>query len=151
MAKRRILIAKAGLDGHDRGAKYIVHLLRDAGYEVLYTGIRRSPEQIVAMAIDNNVDAIGVSLLSGAHRVLLGRVIDLLEGAGAESILVVAGGTIHESDVPYLKQIGVKAIFTPGTSAESILTKIDHILLIEKPQPLATAEANRDDRVASGA
>ena len=84
MAKGRILIAKAGLDGHDRGAKYIVHLLRDAGYDVFYTGIRRSPEQIVAMAIEKNVDAIGVSLLSGAHRVLFKRVIDLLKEKGAE-------------------------------------------------------------------
>ena len=83
MAIRRILIAKAGLDGHDRGAKYIVHLLRDAGYDVFYTGIRRSPEQIVAAAIEKNVDAIGVSLLSGAHKVLLKRVVDLLNEKGA--------------------------------------------------------------------
>ncbi len=80
MAERRILIAKAGLDGHDRGAKFIVHFLRDSGYEVFYTGIRRSPEQIVAMAIEKKVDAIGLSLLSGAHRILFKRVIDLLSG-----------------------------------------------------------------------
>lgn len=122
---RRILIGKPGLDGHDRGARYIVRLLRDAGYEVLYTGIRRSPEQIVSTAIAEHVDAIGLSLLSGAHRVLFKRVIDLLEERGAEDILVFGGGTIHEDDIPYLSEIGVKAIFTPGTSAETILTTIE--------------------------
>ena len=127
MAEGRILIAKAGLDGHDRGAKYIVHLLRDAGYEVLYTGIRRSPEQIVAMAIDKDVDAIGLSLLSGAHRVLFKRVIDLLKEKGAKDVLVVGGGTIHESDIPYLKEIGVKAIFTPGASSASILSTVERL------------------------
>ncbi len=114
MAGQRILIAKAGLDGHDRGAKYVVHLLRDAGYDVLYTGIRRSPEQVVAIAIDKGVDAIGVSLLSGAHKVLLKRLIDLLNEQGARGHPGHGGGTIHETDIPYLKEIGVKAIFTPG-------------------------------------
>ena len=128
MAKRRILIAKAGLDGHDRGAKYIVHLLRDAGYDVLYTGIRRSPDQIVAMALDNDVDAIGVSVLSGAHRVLFKQVIDLLKEKGAAHVVVLGGGTIHESDVPYLKEIGVKAIFTPGASSASILSTLERLL-----------------------
>lgn len=142
MYKRRILIAKAGLDGHDRGAKYIVHMLRDAGYDVLYTGIRRSPEQIVATAIGNNVDAIGVSLLSGAHRVLLARVLELLKEKRAGNIVVVAGGTIHESDLPYLKQIGVKAIFTPGTSSASILDAFDRLFSgVQSPEVLSHGEA----------
>ncbi len=128
MAKGRILIGKPGLDGHDRGAKYIVQLLRDAGYEVLYTGIRRSPEEIVNMAIEANVDAIGLSVMSGAHKVHFKRVIDLLAERGAESILVFGGGLIHPDDFAYMSGIGVKAIFTPGASADSILTSIERML-----------------------
>ncbi len=128
MGKGRILIGKPGLDGHDRGARYIVRLLRDAGYEVVYTGIRRSPEQIVATAIREHVDAIGLSSLSGAHKVLFQRVIDLLKASGAPGIIVFGGGLIHPSDVEYLKQIGVKAIFTPGARAESILEAIDKLM-----------------------
>src|SRR5512136_733249 len=97
--KARILIAKPGLDGHDRGAKYVAHILRDAGFEVIYTGIRRSPEQIVEAAIQEDVAAIGLSLLSGAHNVLFKRVIDLLREKGAADILVFGGGTIPPDDV----------------------------------------------------
>ena len=136
MAKARILIGKPGLDGHDRGAKYVAHLLRDAGYEVVYTGIRRSPEQIVAAAIQEDVQAIGLSLLSGAHNVLFKRVIDLLAERDAADIVVFGGGTIPEKDVASLLSIGVKAIFTPGTSAETIVTTLDALLL---PGPDGTA------------
>jgi methylmalonyl-CoA mutase, C-terminal domain len=128
MAKGRILIGKAGLDGHDRGAKFVTRLLRDAGYEVIYTGIRRSPEQIVTAAIQEDVDAIGLSLLSGAHNVLFQRVIDLLREKQADDILVFGGGTIFEKDIPHLKEIGVREIFTPGTSADEILSTIDRLL-----------------------
>ncbi len=128
MAKGRILIGKPGLDGHDRGAKYIVQLLRDAGYEVFYTGIRRSPEEIVSKAIEENVDAIGLSVMSGAHKVHFKRVIDLLAERGAENILVFGGGLIHPDDFPYLTEIGVKAIFTPGAAADSVLTVIERML-----------------------
>ena len=127
MAKGRILIGKPGLDGHDRGAKYVARLLRDAGYEVIYTGIRKSPEQIVAAAIQEDVDAIGLSLLSGAHNVLFQRVIDLLHEQGAGEILVFGGGTIPESAAAHLKELGVKAVFTPGTSAAEIRSTVDRM------------------------
>jgi methylmalonyl-CoA mutase C-terminal domain/subunit len=116
----RILIGKPGLDGHDRGAKYVAHILRDAGFEVIYTGIRRSPEQIVEAAIQEDVAAIGLSLLSGAHNTLFKRVMDLLREKGAADIIVFGGGTIPPDDVQYLKEIGVRAIFTPGASARTI-------------------------------
>ncbi len=128
MAKGRILIGKPGLDGHDRGAKYIVQLLRNAGYEVFYTGIRRSPEEIVSMAIEENVDAIGLSVMSGAHKVHFKRVIDLLAERGEQNILVFGGGLIHPDDFPYLTSIGVKAIFTPGAPADSVLTVVERML-----------------------
>ena len=114
MANGRILIGKPGLDGHDRGAKYIVQVLAQAGYEVLYTGIRRSPEQIVDVAIQQNVDAIGLSVMSGGHRVQFKRVLDLLKERGADGIVVFGGGLIHPDDFPYLSKIGAKEIFTPA-------------------------------------
>lgn len=126
--RARILIGKPGLDGHDRGAKYIVHILRDAGYEVIYTGIRRSPEQIVEAAIQEDVAAIGLSLLSGAHNELFKRVIDLLEARGADDILVFGGGIIPASDIPGLLEIGMSAVFTPGSSAKEITATIDRLL-----------------------
>ncbi len=128
MAKGRILIGKPGLDGHDRGARFVARLLRNSGYEVIYTGIRRSPEEIVEAAIQENVDAIGLSVLSGAHRVLFRRVIDGLAERGAGDILVFGGGTIPEEDFPFLKGIGVRAIFTPGASARSILATVEEML-----------------------
>jgi methylmalonyl-CoA mutase, C-terminal domain len=128
MARGRILIGKPGLDGHDRGARYVARLLRDAGYEVIYTGIRRSPEQIVDAAIRGRVDAVGLSLLSGAHRVLFKRVIDGLAERGAGDILVFGGGAIPQDDIPYLEELGARAIFTPGASAESILATVDRLL-----------------------
>jgi methylmalonyl-CoA mutase, C-terminal domain len=126
--KPRILIGKPGLDGHDRGAKYVAQILRDAGYEVIYSGIRRSPEQLVAAAIQEDVAAIGLSLLSGAHNVLFRRVLDLLKEEGAEDILVFGGGVIPAQDVPALLEMGAAAIFTPGTPAREIVEKLDSLL-----------------------
>ena len=113
--KIRVLIAKPGLGGHDRGAKVVARALRDAGFEVIYTGLRQSPEQIVAAAIAEDVDAVGLSLLSGAHNYLFPRVIELLREQGADDILVFGGGVIPEEDIPGLKQAGVAEVFTPGT------------------------------------
>jgi methylmalonyl-CoA mutase, C-terminal domain len=126
--KPRVLIAKPGLDGHDRGAKYVAHILRDAGFEVIYTGIRRSPEQIVTAAVQEDVAAIGMSLLSGAHLVLFRRVLDLLREQGAEDILVFGGGTIPPQDVAPLKEMGVAAVFTPGTPAKVIVETLNGLL-----------------------
>lgn len=137
MSRARILIGKPGLDGHDRGAKYVAHVLRDAGYEVVYTGIRRSPEQIVAAAIQEDVRAIGLSLLSGAHNVLFKRVLDLLREKDASDIIVFGGGTIPQKDVPGLEAMGVKAIFTPGTPADTIVSTIQ-CLLDAQPAPAST-------------
>ena len=127
-SRARILIGKPGLDGHDRGAKYIVHILRDAGYEVVYTGIRRSPEQIVEAALQEDVAAIGLSLLSGAHNELFKRVIDLLKARGAEDILVFGGGIIPAGDIPGLLDMGMSAVFTPGASAKEITAAIGRLL-----------------------
>lgn len=127
-AKPRVLIAKPGLDGHDRGAKYVAHILRDAGYEVIYTGIRRSPEQIVDAAIQEDAAAIGLSLLSGAHNVLFKRVVELLQEKGAEDILVFGGGVIPPQDIPGLQEMGVAAVFTPGTPARTIVETLNELL-----------------------
>lgn len=128
-SRPRIMIGKPGLDGHDRGAKYIAQILRDAGYEVIYTGIRRSPEQIVDAAIQEDVAAIGLSLLSGAHNVLFKRVIDLLRERGAGDILVFGGGTIPPKDIPGLLAMGVTAVFTPGTPAKVIVEAFNNKLM----------------------
>lgn len=119
--KVRILIAKPGLDGHDRGAKVIARGLRDAGFEVVYTGLHQTPEQIVATAIQEDVDGIGLSILSGAHDYLFPRVLELLKEKGAEEIVVFGGGIIPEEDIPPLLQAGVKAVFTPGTRIEEVV------------------------------
>ncbi|MBW6515267.1 MAG: cobalamin B12-binding domain-containing protein [Candidatus Cloacimonetes bacterium] len=121
MKKIRVLIGKPGLDGHDRGAKYIARALRDAGMEVIYTGIRQTPEQIVTAAIQEDVDAIGLSLLSGAHNFLFSKVADLLKEKEVEDILLFGGGVIPDEDIPLLKEKGFKAIFTPGTSTEEVI------------------------------
>jgi methylmalonyl-CoA mutase C-terminal domain/subunit len=123
-----VLVGKPGLDGHDRGAKYVAHVLRDAGFEVIYTGIRRSPEQIVDAAIQEDVEGIGLSLLSGAHNVLFERVLELLKERHAEDILVFGGGTIPPKDVPTLKEMGVAAVFTPGTPAREIVGTLNTLL-----------------------
>ncbi len=116
--KIRILIAKPGLDGHDRGARVIARGFRDAGFEVIYTGLHQTPEEIVAAAIQEDVDVIGLSTLSGAHDYLFPRIIELLRERGAEDITVIGGGIIPEEDIAKLKATGVKAIFTPGTKLE---------------------------------
>lgn len=111
----RVLVAKPGLDGHDRGAKVIARALRDAGMEVIYTGIRQTPEQIVETAIQEDVDVVALSLLSGAHNTLFPKVVELLKQKGADDVLVVGGGVIPPDDIPYLKSCGIAEIFTPGT------------------------------------
>jgi methylmalonyl-CoA mutase C-terminal domain/subunit len=122
--KIRVLIAKPGLDGHDRGAKVLALALRDAGMEVIYTGLRQQPEQIVAAAIQEDVDVVGMSCLSGAHNHLFPRVVELLKAQGADDVLVVGGGTIPGSDVPELQAKGVQAVFGPGSSIAEIVTYI---------------------------
>lgn len=119
--KIRVLIAKPGLDGHDRGAKYIAQALRDAGMEVIYTGLRQTPASIVDAAIQEDADAIGLSILSGAHNTLLPRVAQLLKEKGAEDILLFCGGVIPEADIPYLKSQGIKEVFTPGATSSEII------------------------------
>jgi len=119
--KIRVLIAKPGLDGHDRGAKVIARALRDAGMEVVYTGIRQTPEMIVEAALQEDVDVVGLSILSGAHMALFPRIMDLMRQNGLDDVLVVAGGIIPDEDVPALQAMGVKGVFGPGTSTESIV------------------------------
>ena len=123
--KIRVVVAKPGLDGHDRGAKIIARALRDAGMEVIYTGLHQTPEQIVETAIQEDADAVGVSILSGAHMTLVPRIVDLLKQEGAEDVLVVVGGTIPTDDVPELKRLGVAEIFTPGASVQQIVEFIE--------------------------
>ncbi|MBW1645525.1 MAG: cobalamin B12-binding domain-containing protein [Deltaproteobacteria bacterium] len=118
MEKIKVLIGKPGLDGHDRGAKVVARALRDAGFEVVYTGLHQTPEQIVATAIQEDVDVIGVSSLAGAHMYLFPRIIELLREQGADDIPVFGGGIIPEEDVAELKKAGIKAIFTPGTPVQ---------------------------------
>ncbi|MCG0276052.1 MAG: cobalamin B12-binding domain-containing protein [Thermosediminibacteraceae bacterium] len=117
----RVLIAKPGLDGHDRGAKVIARALRDAGMEVIYTGLRQTPEQIVEAAIQEDVDVIGLSILSGAHNVLFPRIMELLREKGVDDILVIGGGVIPHEDISFLKQCGIAEIFTPGTPLSQII------------------------------
>ncbi len=126
--KLRVLVAKPGLDGHDRGAKVIARALRDAGMEVIYTGLRQTPEQIVAAVVQEDVDALLMSILSGAHDYLFPRVMELLRERGVKDLLVLGGGVIPEEDVPTLKALGIAEIFGPGTTTETIINYIrDHI------------------------
>jgi methylmalonyl-CoA mutase, C-terminal domain len=123
--KIRILIAKPGLDGHDRGAKYVARALKDAGYEVIYTGIRQTPEAIVKTAIQEDVDFLGLSLLSGAHNELFPRIVELLHQEGGTDIAVFGGGVIPEDDIPFLKSKGIEAIFTPGAPIKDVIAFIE--------------------------
>ncbi len=123
--KIRVLIAKPGLDGHDRGAKVICRSLRDAGFEVIYTGLRRTPEEIVHSAIQEDVDLIGLSILSGAHNVLFPKIMNLLKEKGADDIAVIAGGIIPDKDIRFLKKIGIAEVFLPGSSTQNIVDWID--------------------------
>lgn len=129
--KIRVLIAKPGLDGHDRGAKVIARALRDAGMEVIYTGIRQTPEQIANTAIQEDVDVVGLSSLSGAHNHLFPKVVQILKEKGAEDILVIGGGIIPLDDIPELKKAGIKEIFQPGASTEEIIQYIQGIVKLE--------------------
>jgi methylmalonyl-CoA mutase C-terminal domain/subunit len=124
----RVVVAKPGLDGHDRGAKIVARALRDAGFEVIYTGLHQTPEQIVATAVQEDADAIGLSVLSGAHNYLFKRVLELLKEKGAEDVAVFGGGIIPPEDIAALKEIGVKELFTPGTSTQDIIRFVrEHI------------------------
>ena len=124
----RILVAKAGLDGHDRGAKIIARALRDAGFEVIYTGLHQTPEMIAEAAVQEDVDAVGLSILSGAHMTLFPAVINALKERGAEDIAVFGGGIVPQDDISLLKQAGVKEVFTPGISTQAIAEWIRKII-----------------------
>jgi methylmalonyl-CoA mutase C-terminal domain/subunit len=125
MTRLRVLVAKPGLDGHDRGAKVVARALRDAGMEVVYTGLRQSPEQIVAAAAQEDVNAIGLSILSGAHLPICRRVIELLKEKGMDSVRVFVGGIIPAQDIPELKSLGVSEIFLPGSSTQDMIRVIE--------------------------
>ena len=132
MRRIRIVIAKPGLDGHDRGAKVIARSLRDAGMEVIYTGLRQTPEQIVDAALQEDADAIGVSILSGAHNHICPRLMELLKQRGLDDVIVLVGGIIPEVDVPKLNEIGIDGIFPPGTPMQSI---VDYLTNHVRPEP----------------
>ena len=119
--KIRVVVAKPGLDGHDRGAKIIARALRDAGMEVIYTGLHQTPEQIVETVIQEDADAVGLSILSGAHMTLVPRIVELLKEQDAEDVLVTVGGTIPAQDIPELKELGVAEVFTPGAGTQEII------------------------------
>src|SRR5213083_2104492 len=119
--KIRVVVAKPGLDGHDRGAKIIARALRDAGMEVIYTGLHQTPEQIAATVIQEDADAVGLSILSGAHMTLVPKVVELLREQGVEDVVVTVGGTIPADDVPELKRLGIAEVFTPGASTQDIV------------------------------
>jgi methylmalonyl-CoA mutase C-terminal domain/subunit len=125
MRKLRVIVAKPGLDGHDRGAKVIARALRDAGMEVVYTGLRQSPEQIVSAALQEDADVIGLSILSGAHNHIAPRVMDLLKQRSMDDVMVVIGGIIPDVDIPKLKEIGIKGVFLPGTPMQEIVDFIN--------------------------
>ena len=125
MNKIRVVIAKPGLDGHDRGAKVIARALRDAGMEVIYTGLRQTPEQIVGAALQEDADVIGLSILSGAHMHICPRVMELLQEKGLDDVLVVVGGIIPDVDIPKLQEIGVRGIFLPGSAMQQIIDFIN--------------------------
>ncbi len=143
--KIRVLVAKPGLDGHDRGAKVIARALRDAGMEVIYTGIRQTPQMIVEAAIQEDVDAILMSILSGAHMAIFPKVMELLREQGVDDVLVVAGGILPDEDIPAIEALGIRGNFGPGTSTEEI---IDFVRSNIHPSRLAGAAATRD--AASG-
>ena len=125
MAKIRVLVAKPGLDGHDRGAKVVARALRDAGFEVIYTGLRQTPEQITEAALQEDVDVIALSILSGAHPHLFPKVVELVRGKGMTDTLIIGGGVIPETDIPALKEAGIAAVFTPGTPTGDIVSFIN--------------------------
>jgi methylmalonyl-CoA mutase C-terminal domain/subunit len=123
-SKVRVLIAKPGLDGHDRGAKVIARALRDAGFEVIYTGLHQTPDMIVNAAVDEDVDVVGLSILSGAHKALVPEIIDGMKKAGANDVIYLVGGIIPDEDIVELKKLGVHQVFTPGASLDSVIAYI---------------------------
>ncbi len=127
----RVLVAKPGLDGHDRGAKVIARALRDAGMEVIYTGLRQTPEMIAEAALQEDVDVVGLSILSGAHMALVPRVLDLLKAQGQGHVRVLVGGIIPDEDVPRLKEMGVSAVFGPGTSTHVVVETVRRLVAAE--------------------
>ncbi|MGD0255351.1 MAG: cobalamin B12-binding domain-containing protein [Acidimicrobiales bacterium] len=133
----RVIVAKPGLDGHDRGAKVIARALRDAGFEVIYTGLHQTPEQVVQAALQEDADAVGLSLLSGAHLTLVPRVVDGLRAQGLDDVLLIVGGTIPEADIGKLKELGVAEVFTPGASLLTIIERVTEAL--ERREEAATA------------
>jgi len=138
MRKIRVVIAKPGLDGHDRGAKVIARALRDAGMEVIYTGLRQTPEQIASAALQEDADVIGLSILSGAHNHIAPRLMEILKEKGLDDVLVLIGGIIPDVDIPKLKAIGVKGVFLPGTAMHDIVEFINRNVR-ERVEPLASA------------
>jgi methylmalonyl-CoA mutase C-terminal domain/subunit len=132
-APLRVVVAKPGLDGHDRGAKVVARALRDAGVEVIYTGLHQTPEQVVETAIQEDADAVGLSILSGAHMTLFRKVIDLLAERAADDIIVFGGGIIPDADIPLLEQMGVAKIFTPGATTQDIVTWVHDTLEAQQP------------------
>jgi methylmalonyl-CoA mutase C-terminal domain/subunit len=132
--KIRVVVAKPGLDGHDRGAKIIARALRDAGMEVIYTGLHQTPEQIVETVIQEDADAVGLSILSGAHMTLVPRVVALLQEQGAGDVLVTVGGTIPADDIPELEKLGVAAVFTPGAPTQGIIDFIEGAVAQREPR-----------------
>ena len=132
--KIRVVVAKPGLDGHDRGAKIIARALRDAGMEVIYTGLHQTPEQIVETVIQEDADAVGLSILSGAHMTLVPRIVQLLGEQGAGDVLVTVGGTIPADDIPELEKLGVAAVFTPGAPTQSIIDFIEGAVSEREPR-----------------
>jgi methylmalonyl-CoA mutase C-terminal domain/subunit len=131
----RVVVAKVGLDGHDRGAKVVARALRDAGFEVIYTGLRRTPEEVVEIALQEDADVIAVSILSGAHMTLIPRILNLLKERNAEDILVIAGGTIPEDDAETLKQMGVRGVYPPGTLIEEFVHDLRRMLGLPEVAP----------------
>lgn len=126
--KIRVLVAKPGLDGHDRGAKVVARALRDAGFEVIYTGLRQTPEQIAEAALQEDVNVVAMSILSGAHGHLFPKVVDLVRAEGMNDVLIIGGGVIPETDIPALKKAGVAAVFTPGTPTGEVVNFIkEHV------------------------
>ncbi len=128
MRRIRVLIAKPGLDSHDRGAKVVARALRDAGMEVIYTGLRQTPEQIVETALQEDVDVIGLSILSGAHKTLFPKIMKLLKQQGLEDVKVFAGGIIPDEDIPEIKKLGIKEVFRPGTRTDTIIQYVQEAL-----------------------
>ena len=132
--KIRVVVAKPGLDGHDRGAKIIARALRDAGMEVIYTGLHQTPEQIVATVIQEDADAVGLSILSGAHMTLVPRIVELLRAEGIDDVVITVGGTIPADDIPELEKLGVAAVFTPGAPTQSIIDFIEGAVSEREPR-----------------